>query len=477
MEQVQTTSCCDSLLLQSERKSLDSFLERHPDLAEPINSIINSHIETYLSNIPFLKDVKESKLSVLATMCRFEALDKEQIVFEENSPGDKLYILLNGLATVLAPQWIGNASALQQSFEWGSDRGDDKVVVADLKSGDYFGETAMFVNINRTCTVLTKQKCLLVSVEKMIFENFCAVCPIKDKMKSVMKERMVAKLSSLGIPFLVGIPTETLGSLTDLIEIHEIQHEEVIFVEGQQGDRFYIIVHGEVKVETTSRSQSEDESKSSINSDDKATSSSISSVLGVLSAGNYFGEMALVSESPRSATVSAVGKTILLSLGKETFQRIFASNNNALAEFTLRVMRANAELSHLLAHSVGLSTFQSFLKRNLAQENIEFWIATNDFKENDIYTDKKAALSRAHEMYHLYCKEVAENQVNIPCKIRTDIEKTLEKSADIEMNKNIFDAAQNEIYKLMVRDNYARFKRTPDFKEIFKCLGILIEDS
>ena len=45
-----------------------------------------------------------------------------------------------------------------------------------------------------------------------------------------------------------------------------------------------------------------------------------------------------------------------------------------------------------------------------------------------------------------------------------------------EINQDLFDKAQNEIYELMVRDNYARFKRTPDFREIFKCLGILLDD-
>ncbi len=454
---------------------MDLFLGRHQDLAEPINSIIDSHIETYLSNIPFLKGVKESQLTVLATMCRFEALDKEQIVFEENSPGDKLYILLNGSATVLSPQWIGNATAFQQSLEWGSDRGDDKVVVADLKSGDYFGETAMFVNINRTSTIVTKQKCLFVSVEKVTFENFCFVCPIiKDKMTSVMKERMVAKLSSLGIPFLVGIPNDMLRSMTDLAEVHEVDHEEVIFLEGQQGDRFYIIVHGQVKVETNSQNRSEDETESGADISDK--NSDTKSVLGVLSAGNYFGEMALVSDSPRSATVSAIGKTVLLSLGKESFQRIFVSNDNASAEFSLRVLRASSELIHLLAHSVGLSTFKSYLKRNLAEENLDFWITTKEFKENSLlHSDKMKVLQQAKAIYELYCKEGAKYQVNLPCTIRTGIEKLLEKQEESEINKHFFDKAQNEIYDLMVRDNYARFKRTPDFKEIFKCLGILIE--
>ena len=461
-------------------KLMDAFLSRHKDLAEPINSIINSNIETYLAKIPFIKGVKESQLSVLATMCRFEALDKDQIVFEENSPGNKLYILLNGLATVLAPQWVGNATALQQSLEWGSDRGDDKVVVADLKSGDYFGETAMFVNINRTSTILTKDKCLFVSVEKKTFENFCAVCPIKDKMTTVMKERMVSKLSSLEIPFLVGIPNEKLKSMTSLVEIHEVNGKEVIFREGEQGDRFYIIVHGQVKVETDSNALNCDEGEAELDGEaDSMTHTKEQepkSVLGVLSAGNYFGEMALVSDSPRSATVTATGKTVLLSLGKESFHNIFASNDNSLAEFTLRVLRASAELRHLLAHSVGLSTFQSFLKRNLAEENIDFWVTVKGFKENEIYKDMEKAFQKANEIYHIYCKEGAEKQINLPCNIRTEIDKLLDKPEGKEINQDLFDKAQNEIYELMVRDNYARFKRTPDFREIFKCLGILLDD-
>ena len=461
---------------------LDSFLSKYQDLADPINAIIRSHIETLLSNIPFLKDVKESQLSVLATMCRYEALGENAIVFEENSPGDKLYILLNGAATVLSPQLVGNATTIQQSLEWGLDRGNDKTVVADLNNGDYFGETSMFVNINRTSTVVTNQKSLFVTVEKKTFKNFCAICPIKDKMTIVMKERMVAKLSSLGIPFLVGIPAEALRSLTNLVEIYETRDEEVIFCEGQQGDRFYIIVHGQVKVETSNTIQESNQGNQGNHESGGTNKEEIVKELGVLNAGNYFGEMALVSDSPRSATVTAMGKTILLSLGKESFQRIFVSNDNALAEFTLRVLRASSELCHLLNHSLGLSTFKAFLKRNLAEENIEFWMSVKDFIENEQQyheEDKSKALTMANEIYHTYIKEGAEKQVNLPCSIRSEIEKTLKTSSEeekIEINHNLFDKAQNEIYQLMVRDNYVRFKRAPDFKEIFKCLGILLDD-
>ena len=59
---------------------------------------------------------------------------------------------------------------------------------------------------------------------------------------------------------------------------------------------------------------------------------------GVLCSGNYFGEMALVNDSPRSATATSIGNGILLSLDKESFDNIFTSNEQALTEFKLRLL-------------------------------------------------------------------------------------------------------------------------------------------
>ena len=109
----------------------------------------------------------------------------------------------------------------------------------------------------------------------------------------------------------------------------------IVFCEGDVGDRFYIIIHGEVKIESC----------------------------GLLGPGNYFGEMALVSNNPRSATVIATCNTILLSVNKESFHRIFASNKQALAEFRLRLLRVSANLFLVLAHSIGISMYHSFLSR------------------------------------------------------------------------------------------------------------------
>ena len=82
---------------------------------------------------------------------------------------------------------------------------------------------------------------------------------------------------------------------------------------------------------------------------------------------------------------------------------------------------------------------------------------------------------RVTDIFEEYISSSAQLQVNIPGKQRTAISTVVggDKSA---YTKNMFESAENEIYKLMVRDNYARFKRTKEFSEFFKSLGILIQN-
>jgi hypothetical protein len=168
--------------------------------------------------------------------------------------------------------------------------------------------------------------------------------------------------------------------------------------------------------------------------------------------------------------VTCVGKTILLSVDKDSFRTIFANNANSLSEFTLRLLQGSSELKHLLGHSLGLQTFRNFMQQNFAEENVDFWNTVQAFKNFE--ATEEELRTRALDIFELFCKEGAKHQVNLPHNIRFSIEKLL---SDSIIPRNIFDDAMDEIYKLMVRDNYARFKQTSDFVEFFKYLGILVE--
>lgn len=78
---------------------------------------------------------------------------------------------------------------------------------------------------------------------------------------------------------------------------------EVIFWENDEADRFYIIMNGEVEVW-------------------KAYNTPYADMLAVHGPGHLFGEMALVDDLPRSATVKSRGKARVLYVDREEFSRI-----------------------------------------------------------------------------------------------------------------------------------------------------------
>jgi NADH dehydrogenase len=80
--------------------------------------------------------------------------------------------------------------------------------------------------------------------------------------------------------------------------------KEVIFQQGDRGDRLYVIVEGEVEVVR------EDAGRET--------------VLARLGPGECFGEMALVSDNPRMATARTVGPCKLLTLDRDAFAALFS---------------------------------------------------------------------------------------------------------------------------------------------------------
>jgi CRP/FNR family cyclic AMP-dependent transcriptional regulator len=91
---------------------------------------------------------------------------------------------------------------------------------------------------------------------------------------------------------------------------------EVLFREGERGDVMYLIREGKIKI-TKGR---DDEEK----------------VLAVLKEGDFFGEMAIIDGSPRSASAIAATPASLLVIDKETFKSKI--RENPLIEYVLETL-------------------------------------------------------------------------------------------------------------------------------------------
>ncbi len=117
--------------------------------------------------------------------------------------------------------------------------------------------------------------------------------------------------------FFRGLPDEEIRRVGDACVEEIFQPGQTIFVEGSPADKFYIILEGTVGVWKDYQEEQKD-------------------LLAVHTAGHLFGEMALIDELPRSATVVAQDCVRLLSMGREDFHRLITENSSV----ALSVMRS-----------------------------------------------------------------------------------------------------------------------------------------
>jgi CRP-like cAMP-binding protein len=98
------------------------------------------------------------------------------------------------------------------------------------------------------------------------------------------------------VELLAGLPGETLMKLAKRMEREEIAPGTAIVREGDPGDRFYVLFAGMLSVSNSAMGRRD-----------------------VLRPGDYFGEVALAMDVPRTATVTAITPVVVASCDRETF--------------------------------------------------------------------------------------------------------------------------------------------------------------
>ncbi|NXL84922.1 RGS21 protein, partial [Alectura lathami] len=118
----------------------------------------------------------------------------------------------------------------------------------------------------------------------------------------------------------------------------------------------------------------------------------------------------------------------------------------------------SASVDTLLANKDGLEAFRKFLKSEFSEENVEFWLACEDFKRTKSST--KIA-SKAQKIYSDFIEADAPKEINIDFHTRDHISQNIS-----EPTLSCFDDAQRLIYSLMAKDCFPRFLRSKEYKEL-----------
>ena len=103
-------------------------------------------------------------------------------------------------------------------------------------------------------------------------------------------------------PLFSGLDDEAAQSLGSSMNEIRLVRGEVLFREGDTGDRLYVVTDGKMKLGRTSADGREN-------------------LLAILGPGQMFGERSLFDPRPRSATVTAVTDATMMSLGHDELLR------------------------------------------------------------------------------------------------------------------------------------------------------------
>ncbi|MSS83289.1 Crp/Fnr family transcriptional regulator [Actinomycetaceae bacterium WB03_NA08] len=139
------------------------------------------------------------------------------------------------------------------------------------------------------------------------------------------------------VPLFAGLSEDQYAQLAAKTGSTALRRGEVLFEEGDPGDRLYIITEGKIKLGHTSIDGRE-------------------SLLAILGPGEIIGELTLFDPGPRSTTATAVSPVSMLSLEHDSLMEILDVNpdlaKHMLRALAQRLRRTNESLSDLVFSDV-----------------------------------------------------------------------------------------------------------------------------
>ena len=147
-----------------------------------------------------------------------------------------------------------------------------------------------------------------------------------------MSSRVIELLSSMEL--FADLGDSELGKIARLLKEHKVSENETIFNQGETGDALYIVLQGRVRIASTDSFGRE-------------------RVLAFYGPGEFFGDMAVLTGAPRSASATASTDVRLLQLRKDDFDVLVATNVGIMRGMMRVMVDRQAALNTRLTQEVG----------------------------------------------------------------------------------------------------------------------------
>ena len=275
------------LMPWEEREISNEYLSSHLDWMQGIHQSFTTtrggHVNL-LRSAPLFAGLAEEALEMISDRLRPETYPQGREIVKQGEPGRTFYIIESG--------------AVEVSLR--NDEGSE-TFLTELGRGDYFGERALLNDAPRAATCVSKTKVQVLALDKVDFDELVAT---RFQVAEELDEAIGRAELLMAMPLFSELNAPQAKQVTSKLVEEVYSPGTVIISQGDIGDKFYVINSGSVEVRRQPEGSTEE------------------TVVGELGQGEYFGEIALLMNVPRTASVIAKTDVELLSLDTESFEEV-----------------------------------------------------------------------------------------------------------------------------------------------------------
>ena len=254
-----------------------------PKTSDQIERIKDKCMQSFIFN-----SLEDKELKTVIDSFEEKRYKAGQNVITQGEEGDVLYLVDSG----------------ELDCEKVFKAGDPPTYLKTYKPGESFGELALLYNAPRAATIRAKTDSTCWALDRECFNNI-----VKD---AAMKKREKYENTLKKVEILKSIDPYELGQICDALKAITFTKGEYIIKQGDRGDVFYILDDGKAHAEKVF-----EEGKKAQKVKDYES-------------GGFFGELALLKNEPRAASIVADTNCRCLSLDRMAFKRLLGPLENIL---------------------------------------------------------------------------------------------------------------------------------------------------
>nr|XP_013804124.1 PREDICTED: cAMP-dependent protein kinase type II-alpha regulatory subunit [Apteryx mantelli mantelli] len=257
--------------------------DTEPRVVHPKTDEQRCRLQEACKDILLFKNLDQEQLSqVLDAMFERKVKPQEHVI-DQGDDGDNFYVIERGLYDIFVA------------------RDNQTRCVGRYDNHGSFGELALMYNTPRAATIVATTEGALWGLDRVTFRRII--------LKNNAKKRKTYELFIESVPLLKSLEPSERMKIVDVIGEKVYQDGERIISQGDKADCFYIVESGEVKILIKSKTM---------------TSKDVNQEVEIAQChrGQYFGELALVTNKPRAASAYAVGEVKCLVMDVQAFERL-----------------------------------------------------------------------------------------------------------------------------------------------------------